>query len=305
MKLRRLNGLVALILVHGLAAYGSAQTLSPYQASQRPLGLSLIGSTSQASSSGGSGGGGWGGWWFGQQWQQQQTVKGNVYTGGTDSLSSTYMSTYQSSFLNVVHTSLPEGVAFNGINNQLDPTRLFFASDYTPRVYFLSEGACYLNALGVTVATVTAPTSNPPSGANFSVGSSYTVFPLGQSIISSVTCGTKPTQQSASYPLLPGDFVQLGTVSAGQQLAFFLMSNMNSSGTPQNVFYNGASNNPDGFQHMIAFFPDTTSQYLIIGFEDELASPGSSCDKDCNDLVFVVDVGPGNAAALRSPTLPE
>ncbi len=43
---------------------------------------------------------------------------------------------------------------------------------------------------------------------------------------------------------------------------------------------------------MIAFFPDN-SQYIIIGFEDEYGGG----DQDCNDLMFVVDVGPNNAAA--------
>ena len=96
---------------------------------------------------------------------------------------------------------------------------------------------------------------------------------------------------------MQGDWVQLPTVKAGQQLAFCIYSNENSSGTPGNVFYNGTSNNPDNFQHMIAFFPDN-SQYLIIGFEDMYGGG----DQDCNDLMFVVDIGPQNALALRNPS---
>ncbi len=103
------------------------------------------------------------------------------------------------------------------------------------------------------------------------------------------------TSRTSTYPVLPGDFVQLPTVNAGQQLAFFCYSNESSKGAPANVWYNGASNNSDGFQHMIAFFPDN-SQYIIIGFEDY---PGGG-DQDCNDVMFVVDIGAENAAALRS-----
>ena len=66
---------------------------------------------------------------------------------------------------------------------------------------------------------------------------------------------------------------------------------------PANVFYNGAANNADGFQHMIALFPDN-SQYIIIGFEDMYGGG----DKDCNDLMFVVDIGPMNALIWRDPT---
>ena len=36
---------------------------------------------------------------------------------------------------------------------------------------------------------------------------------------------------------------------------------------------------------------------MIIGFENLL----NGGDKDCNDLMFVVDVGPNNAAAWRAP----
>jgi hypothetical protein len=48
---------------------------------------------------------------------------------------------------------------------------------------------------------------------------------------------------------------------------------------------------------MIAFFPDN-SQYIIIGFED-LYGGG---DMDCNDLMFVVDVGVNNAASWKLGT---
>ena len=153
-----------------------------------------------------------------------------------------------------------------------------------------------MDALCVTIATVTAPTSTEVQGTN------YLVFPLVQSTISPV-CSTGTGVRTSTYPLMAGDFVQLPTINAGQQLAFFLAANMNSSGTPSNVFYNGASNNTDGYQHLVAFFPDNNSQYIIIGFED-LSVPGS--DKDCNDAMFVIDVGPLNAAALRSAsTLPK
>jgi hypothetical protein len=86
-------------------------------------------------------------------------------------------------------------------------------------------------------------------------------------------------------------------VQVGQQLAFFVMANLDGTGNPADTWYNGSTNNSDGFQHMIAFFPDN-SQYVIIGFED-MANGG---DQDCNDVMFVVDVGPNNAAAWRVPS---
>jgi hypothetical protein len=160
--------------------------------------------------------------------------------------------------------------------------------DYAPRVYFLYEGACYINALGATIATVSAPTNQ------ILQGNTFTIFPNTHSSISYI-CASNSGKRTQSEPLLAGDFVQLPTVKAGQQLAFFIMANLTGN-TPQDTYYNGTTNNVDKFQHMIAFFPDN-SQYLIIGFEDML----NGGDKDCNDVMFVVDVGAQNAASWRSP----
>jgi hypothetical protein len=181
-------------------------------------------------------------------------------------------------------------VAFTGAGlNQLDPQRLYFTFAYAPRVYFLYEGACYMNALGATIATVSAPTNQALTGNTF------TIFPNTHSSISYI-CASNSGKRTLSEPLLAGDFVQLPTVKAGQQLAFFIMANLTGD-TPADTYYNGTSNNPDNFQHLIAFFPDNNSQYIIIGFEDMY----NGGDKDCNDVMFVVDVGPQNAALWRNP----
>lgn len=213
---------------------------------------------------------------------------GPTYAVGSDSVSQAFDANYGLSYLNIIANDLPEGVAFTGAGlNRLDPKRLYFLFDYAPRVYFAHDGAGYINALGVTIGNASAPTDNPSAGTN------YTVFPY-------VNCdGTG--KRSTQSPLLLGDFVQLPTVKAGQQLAFFLMAELTGKSlTPTNVWYNGDSNNVDDFQHMICFFPDN-SQYLIIGFED-MSHNDPACDDDCNDMMFVVDIGPNNAAALRAPS---
>jgi hypothetical protein len=210
-----------------------------------------------------------------------------VYIAGSDTLSASY-STNQTAFMSIITSKLQEGVAFTGAGlNQLDPTRLYFLFDYAPRCYWIYGYAGYVDGFGVTVATVSAPTSSPLTGT------SYTCMP-------DVHWNGYNTR-TTTYPVAQGDFVQLPTVKAGQQLGFFIYSNENSSGNAGNIFYNGASNNADGFQHMIAFFP-SNSQYIIIGFEDMYGGG----DKDCNDVMFVVDIGPNNAAALaNAATLPK
>ena len=223
----------------------------------------------------------------------------SVYLAGTDTKSAAFQ-TVEPTYLSTVTSKLREGVAFTGNGlNQLDPKRLYFVSAYAPRVYFLYGNTGSWNELGATIGTVATPTT----GAT--VGTTYTVFSNCQS-------ATNPFYgasgiRSRSYPLYPGDFVQLPTVNAGQQLALYLASTVNSSGVPANVTgytgtvpgvaYNGVS--PiDNYQHEIAFFPDT-SQYIIIGFEDWF---GPYSDRDCNDCVVVVDVGAANTAAWSSGT---
>lgn len=265
-----LRSLFVFGLLAGLAVPAAAQTVSSYQSPYRPWGYSLA---------------------------------SQVYLAGTDTTSATFQQNVNT-YVAMVKQYLPETVAFTGIGlNQLNPQALYFQFAYAPRVYFLYEGACYTDALGCTIATVSAPTNDPPSGTK------YLLFP-NQHYSLSWICATGSGVRSLAEPLAPGDFVQLPTVQAGQQLAFFIGSNLNTTassysssyGQPANTFYNGANNNSDDFPHMIAFFPDN-SQYIIIGFED-LDGGG---DQDCNDLMFVVDVGPNNAAAWRAAgtTLPQ
>ena len=253
--------LLPILAVFASTAVLLAASNSPVQSPLRPLGLPVIAPVQQKNSDSAS--------------KSFETVKGQYQT--------------------FCKKMLPEGDVFTGAGlNQLDPQRLYFLFDYAPRVYFLAEGACYDNALGATIATLSAPTNSVLKGNTF------TIFPNTHSSIGDV-CATNSGVRSQGEPLLAGDFVQLPTVKAGQQLAFFLMAEMDSTGNPDYVYYNGTSNNPDKFQHMIAFFPDN-SQYIIIGFEDMY----NGGDKDCNDVLYVVDVGPMNAQALRNPnTLPK
>ncbi len=215
-------------------------------------------------------------------------LTGQVQLAGSDATAVTF-ETNKQTYVNYVNQMCPEGVVFSGAGlNQLDPSRLYFLFDYAPRVYFIKDGAGYQNALGATIATLSSPTSS------ILTGNSFTIFPNATSSLG--LCGSGTGIESTTEPVLPGDFVQLPTVYAGQQLAFFLNANLNRQAVPEATYYNGKSNNPDNFQHMIAFFPDN-SQYIIIGFED-LYGGG---DKDCNDVMFVVDVGPMNALILRNP----
>ena len=257
---------IAVVVGLSTASVAQAQTASPYQSDGlNTLGLSMI---------------------------------GKIYLAGTDTTSRSFQ-TLAPGYVTTVEQKLPEGVAFTGAGlNQLDPQRLYFLFDYAPRVYYLYEGAGFYNALGATIASASKPTSS------ILTGNTFMIFPHVKSSISPVASSGSGVR-SSTEPLMLGDFVQLPTVKAGQQLSFFCVSNITNqtylNDSSEAVFYNGAANNPDNYQHLVAFFPDN-SQYIIIGFED-MTGGG---DKDCNDVMFVVDVGPLNAQVWRNPnTLPK
>ena len=133
-----LKSLFGLALLSCLAGTATAQTLSPFQSSLRPLGLSIV---------------------------------SKVYLDSSDTTSTSEYSN-NATWTAYIKKMLPEGVAFTGIGlNQLNPQQLYFLFSYTPRVYFIYEGACYIDALGATIATVSTPTNKPTTGT------SYTLFP--------------------------------------------------------------------------------------------------------------------------------
>lgn len=260
---------LGLAVACGLAASAAAQTASPIQCSKRPLGLPLAGKTCLSGS--------------------------DVHSQSFDAC--------KANFLPTITANLSEGKPFSGRGlNEVDPARIYFTSAYAPRVYFLHESACDDHALGVTIGPAAAPTSGPAAGTN------YTIFPSVHSCKSTV-CSSGSGVRSASEPLSPGDFVQLPKVDAGQQLAFFLMSQLDDHDQPAKIHYNCDSDDDDdeddddddddddkdGCRHLVAFFPDD-GKYVVFGFED---SPNCG-DGDHNDVMFAVDIGAANAAALQT-----
>lgn len=193
------------------------------------------------------------------------------------------------SFLSMLEDNLGESSALGQVENRsLAPEKLFFYCEYTPRVYFLGEGAGYTNGLGAVICPAKPDTGTVPTGNKF------LIIPNSQS--SQGHMGSGSGVRSQSEPLLVGDFVDLPTIKRGEQLELFLIANMNSSAVPEAIYYNEKAVNVDKLQHMVAFFPPN-SRYIILGFED-IKGGG---DRDYNDLVFAIDVGECNALMWQNP----
>ena len=179
-------------------------------------------------------------------------------------------------------------IAQNFSRIKLDPAQLVLAERGRVRVYFVSEASGYRNSLGINLEDVGPDSGNP-----------RIIFP-------DATC-TKDLYQSAGivgrdamtldlsevgersedFPLLPGDFVDLGKVGAGTRLNFFLIN------SEMQVFTVDPDVNEDGVEHMTAFAIEGTP-YLMLSFED-LFGGG---DRDFSDCVFLVELSHSNIEAL-------
>jgi len=205
-----------------------------------------------------------------------------VYERASDERSIDFQNNYLPEINTLISEQLGERLSLStGEVNQLalNPNKLDLQADSDVRVYFVGEGAGYHNTLGFNTEGGGVETGNPQ--LIFPDSSSYNSFLSNSSF----------NYRSENYPLLPGDYVDLGTLSAGSHLDFFLISNGANGGT--NVNSTDEDVNPDGIPHVVSFAIENSS-YLLIGFED-LYGGG---DRDFNDLLFVVDIGESNVQNL-------
>jgi hypothetical protein len=211
-------------------------------------------------------------------------IVGQVQLTGSDARAQAFNTTWLPRFQTIINDNLSESVVFtNASGFKLDSSKLFLRMQAieTIRVYFLAEGAGYMNTLGF--AFTPAGSSTP--------GNPNVIFPNA-----SIGGGNR----SQNTPLKTGDFVDLGRGGNGWQLDFFIIADAFSrwrQGNRNNAdflwYWNDISKNHDKMQHVVAFAMPN-SPYVLIGFED-LPFGG---DKDYNDALFVVDIGYENVTSL-------
>ncbi len=215
-------------------------------------------------------------------------MAGDVYMAASDAASLDFYQNALPDISNLLGQTLSESQILDDSAFLLDPTKLDLATDSDVRVYFIGEGAGYQNTLGINT-----------TGQGISNGNPQLIFPNSSSTQNYSASMDINSGRTSSAPLLPGDFVDLGEQSAGTTLDFFLIADGASGG--HKVYTADASTNPDGINHVISFaYAEPGSSYLIIGFED-LYGGG---DRDFNDLLFAVDIGAANVAALTATPEP-
>ncbi|MEH1817841.1 MAG: DUF4114 domain-containing protein [Nostoc sp.] len=192
-------------------------------------------------------------------------------------------------FVQAESAALPNSGQF-----KLDPSKLNLKYDHDVSVYFINEGASFRNQLAFDAAGTTNK-----SGLLFN----------------DISCeGAGCVGDWGGNALKLGDGVNIGNITAGTQLDFWLRADGLSRGTYANIYGTDTASNADGLQHAVAY---AYNNYILLAFEDlygDLYASGvdsktgkwnEGSDRDFNDVVVVLDIGEANVKALIGASVPE
>ena len=220
----------------------------------------------------------------------QLPLAGQVMAAGSDASSKAFDANILPGALAFIQANLPEGQnnSKSPVVEKVDPSKLVLSTKTDVTATFVYEGAGYHNTLGINTTGLGVNSGNPEI-----------IFPDASSTDGFSNQST-PGSRTPYEPLLPGDFVDLGTYAAGTKLDFFLIANGANGGTTVYNSINGTSTNPDKLNHVGMFSPtmfaspDLNSPYVFVSFEDLLGGG----DKDYNDTIFAFNVGSAAVHAL-------
>ena len=194
-----------------------------------------------------------------------------VKLAGSDVAATAFQADTLPSLRRLLRGDLVSGLSVDGSTAiALDPSKLDLVNAADVRVYFVGEKTRSHNTLGFNTV-----------GGDITSGKPLLIFPDA----------SEGRSRTESNPLRRGDFVDLGALSGGTQLDFFLIADGARDG--KNAFSTDLSVNRDGLAHAFTYAVQD-SPYLLVGFEDRYGGG----DLDFNDLFFAVDVGKDNVAAL-------
>jgi len=224
-------------------------------------------------------------------------LAGQVMTAGSDSAAATFDKTTLSQALGFIQANLPDGQNNTGDAKifSVDPAKLALATSQDVQAYFVSESAGFSSSLGFNTTGIGVSSGNP-----------QLIFPNVSSPEDfNPNAADNYGSPNASQPLVPGDFVDLGTLAKGTPLDFFLIADGANGGNT--VFTSGgAAANPDGLAHTGGFtasvfaVPQLNSPYLFINFKDSW----NLGDKDFNDAIIAINVGTATIHSLMATPEP-
>ncbi len=205
---------------------------------------------------------------------------GPAYERGTDSASEAFLTTTLQSM-----SDFAGGGFSDGSWTALNPSSMTLSSPADLRTYFVGSDTSFQNSLGFYTT---------PGGINAS--DAALIFPNATTHSSHGASQGQAGARPPHAPLLPGDFVQLGSFDVGTQLDFFLIADgARSNGS---VWYTDPSLN-GGVERAVAF-AQAGNPYVLVGFED--GADGQAADY--RDVLFAVYLGESNTSGFLGGGLP-
>jgi len=161
---------------------------------------------------------------------------------------------------------------------ELDPSKIQVTNNVAIEAFFITEDTDYHNTLGFNT-----------SGGGVSSGDPWLIFPDASTNVPYDQVTSTSGSRTVETPLLPGDFVELGSYR-NTSLDFFVIADGANAGT--DVYSTQSSINPDGLVHAFAYAIEG-SPYLILGFDGIDKSNGGH-----KDLIFALDLDKRNVSDL-------
>lgn len=225
-----------------------------------------------------------------------------VQRAGSDWASTWFLIRWLPTMMDLANVRLQDNAAKARFSELvLDPTRLKLAETTDVRIYFVGEDSGKRNSLGINLDGIGIDEGNPSlifpesSSANGLHSIAKAVGKWKSLFSFAVIFARKPLGRD--FPLMHGDFVDLGIVEAGTTLNFFLVGdgaqNDGNADRWKEVFTTHPEKNVDKVPHAVAIALEN-SPYLLLSFED-LYGGG---DRDYSDCVFAVKMSNYNVAAL-------
>ena len=207
-----------------------------------------------------------------------------VQMGGSDSRSQDFADNLLPEILDFIQTNKVNGNLAALTAPDTDTSNLTLLNPADLRVYFVADNGSYHNSIGMNFAGAAAdeyvPTLIFPDAS--------TMYPEDQG----QNGDWAPI--SEEYPLIPGDFIDIGSVDAGSYLDFFIIPRgATEAANPSEAYVTDKTLNEDQTSHM-RILGVAGDSMLVIGFED-LKNGG---DQDYNDVVIAVDIGQQNLDSI-------
>lgn len=200
-----------------------------------------------------------------------------VQAAGSDASGKDFSDNVLPDLLDYIESNFVHSTTVEQDSIEADSNKLFLEYPADVRVYFVGEEAAYHNSLGLHYADDAGP---------------MLIFPDASTMYSyHLDEDTQRETTSEDCPLIPGDFVDIGSAEAGSILDFFIIPRGADEGSE--VYGIDKEFNEDQTSHtqILGFAGDSM---IVIGFED-IKYGG---DRDYEDVVIAVEIGEENLRAI-------